>query len=475
MSGNISPRDFVQKWSRSELRERASSHEHFIDLCNLLKHGTPAELDPEGSWFTFEYGATKVSGGQGWADVWKRNFFGWEYKGKHKDLDEAYKQLLQYRESLLNPPLLVVSDMERILIHTNFTNSAKRVYSVKLDDLLTKGGRDLISQVFNDPESLKAPITLEQVTQEAAKEFGKLAEVLRGWGEDPQSTAHFLIRILFCLFAEDIGLLPKNLFTEIVQQSRGLTKDFTEPLRNLFTHMAKGGYFGPTKIAHFDGGLFDDDFVLEMPSDGLDILRGVCTLDWSSIEPAILGTLFERSLDPEKRAQSGAHYTSKEDILLVVEPVLMTSLQQEWGKVETQARQIMKDIQDLNDAENNEKFEEIVNILKNFHKKIGAVTILDPACGSGNFLYVALQQLLELQKEVINLNMELGADRLLPTVSPENLYGIELNTYAYELAQSTVWIGYIQWMFENGFDLPEEPILKPLENILNIDAILAYD
>lgn len=471
MSDKLSAQEFVHKWEKSELKETASYQSHFNDLCRLIDHGTPVDLDPKGDWFTFQPGIKKLGGEQGFADVWKKGYFAWEYKGKHKDLDAAYKQLLQYREALLNPPLLIVSDMEEILIHTNFTNTAKQIYILSFDDILTKEGRELLFKVFNDPVSLKIPITLDQVTEEAATEFAQLADLLRKWGEDPQKTSHFLIRLLFCLFAEDIGLLPRNLFTDLVTQAKGKTIDFTEPLRELFTIMADGGYYGPHKILKFDGQLFDDDFVLEVPSDGLDIIRSVCNLDWSSIEPAILGTLFERSLDPSSRAELGAQYTSKEDIQLIIEPVLMHPLRKEWKIIREESLRI-KQLIDNSDDNNCDLIFKLEELLLGFFKHIGTIKILDPACGSGNFLYVALKQLLDFQKEILNFALEECGIRFLPDASPEQLYGIEKNTYACELVQATVWIGYIQWMFDNGFDLPGEPILQPLTNFSNSDAIL---
>ena len=127
MVPSLSPQEFVAKWRKSELKERAGAQEHFIDLCRLVGHPTPAEGDPTGQTFAFEAGASKSSGGEGWADVWKKGYFAWEYKGKHRDLEAAYRQLLQYHEALEQPPLLVVSDMDQIIIHTKFINTAKQV------------------------------------------------------------------------------------------------------------------------------------------------------------------------------------------------------------------------------------------------------------------------------------------------------------------------------------------------------------
>jgi len=476
MLPTLSPQEFVAKWRKATLKESAAAQEHFIDLCHLVGHPTPAEADPTGQAFTFEAGASKQRGGQGWADVWKKGYFAWEYKGKHKNLDQAYQQLLQYREALLNPPLLVVSDIDQIVVHTNFTNTVKRVVRIGLDDLLRPEGLAQLRAVFLSPETFRVPQTPERVTQEAAREFAHLADLLRKYGEDPQRAAHFLIRLLFCLFAEDTGLLPDGLFTRLIEQTHKRPASFTQQLRQLFQAMASGGWFGADEIAHFDGRLFGDDTVLELDSDGLDILARVSTLDWSSIEPSIFGTLFERSLDPSKRSQLGAHYTSKEDIMLIVEPVLMAPLRRRWAEVREQAVELARRRDEAASGRVREKrHKELTSLLMGFAHEIAQVQILDPGCGSANFLYVALRQLLDLEKEVITLADDLGVGRFFPSVSPAQLHGIEINVYAHELAQATIWIGYIQWLRENGFGVPSEPVLKPIETILQMDAVLAYD
>jgi type II restriction/modification system DNA methylase subunit YeeA len=476
----ITPQQFVAKWRGDTRKERSVSQEHFIDLCRLLGHETPG--DNRDGTLAFEAGVDKQKGGQGWADVWKKGFFAWEYKGPHADLAKAYQQIQQYRESLHNPPLLVVSDIQQIVIHTNFTNTIKRDFTITLDDLLTPAGQQRLRDVFYAPEAFRAPVTTEQVTKQAAQEFSELAKLLRRYGEDPQQIAHFLIRLLFCLFAEDIGLLPNGLFSRMISTTRKRAPLFAEYLRQLFSAMASGGNVLLEDIPHFNGHLFDDATVLELDSDGLAILSKVSALDWSSIEPAILGTLFERSLDPAKRAQLGAHYTSKDDILLIVEPVLMAPLRRRWAAVQAQARELAAQRDAIPDSLDRALQRKRANLtaelnalLAAFDAEITATRVLDPACGSGNFLYVALKQLLDLEKSVITFAGDIGAGAFFPNVSPEQLHGIEINDYAYELAQITVWIGYIQWLRDNGFGQPSEPILKPLDTIWHMDAILAYD
>ena len=213
----------------------------------------------------------------------KKGAFAWEYKKAGEDLDRAYQQLLQYRESLENPPLLVVSDLQTIHVHTNFPNTVKQVYSWTLDDLLDPRRLDELRRVWTDPFAFRAPQTTEQVTEAAAREFARLADGLRRQGAEPPAAAHFLIRLLFCLFAEDVALLPSGLLSRLIARTRSRPEVFTQQLRQLFGAMATGGWFGTDEIAHFSGGLFDDDAVLPLDRDGMDILAGICALDWSSI------------------------------------------------------------------------------------------------------------------------------------------------------------------------------------------------
>ncbi|MDP1714347.1 MAG: N-6 DNA methylase [Anaerolineales bacterium] len=472
----ITPQDFVSKWKRADARERQSVQEHFIDLCALVGHETPMGQDPSGTRFAFEMGAAKTSGGSGWADVAKLGFFGWEYKGKDSDLDKAYEQLLRYRDALQNPPLLIVSDINNIIIRTNYTNLATRTITLTLDDLLTAEGLKTLKTVFFNPEQLKPQVTIESVTQEAAKQFSTLANVLRKFGEEPQEVAHFLIRLLFCLFAEDIGLLPEKLFPRLLEQTRRNSKDFAGVLSQLFRAMNTGGYFGSDKILHFNGGLFDDDHVLQLDSDAMDIIGEIDGLDWAAIKPSIFGTLFERGLDPSKRSQLGAHCTGEDDIILIVEPVLMAPLRREWEKIKDEVRKIKREEEkEVKGKKKTVLQKKIKDTLLAFADKIASIKVLDPACGSANFLYVALRLLLDLQNEVLNFSDEMGAGRPYITVTPAQLYGIETNEYAHELAQMTIQIGYIQWLRDNGYGAPAEPILKQTKNIMKMDAILAYD
>jgi MmeI, helicase spacer domain/MmeI, N-terminal domain len=332
----MTPSQFIKKWKAANLKERSAAQEHFIDLCRLLGEQTPAEADPDGEWYCFERGASKLTGGDGWADVWKRGHFGWEYKGKHKDLKAAYVQLQQYSVALENPPLMVVCDMERFRIHTNWTNTVQNTYELTLDDLHEPDQRQHLKWVFTDPERLKPGKTRQTLTEETAEQFASLAQRLRARGHDPQAVAHFINRLVFCMFAEDIGLLPNTMFSRMLEYAAKRPAEFVDLAQDLFRAMQSGGRVGFEHVEWFNGGLFDTDEVLPLDQQDAALVLKAARLDWSEIDPSIFGTLFERGLDPDKRSQLGAHYTDRDKIMMLVEPVVIRPLQAEWETIKGQ-------------------------------------------------------------------------------------------------------------------------------------------
>eukprot|EP00913_Durusdinium_trenchii_P035257 g32987.t1 len=468
----MTPQEFIAKWKLSTLKERSACQEHFLDLCQVLDQPTPAMADPDGAFYTFERGVTKTTGDHGWADVWFRDRFGWEYKGKHKDLTAAYDQLLQYREDLENPPLLVVCDMDRFEIHTNFTGTVKRVYAFDLDGLDDPENLGVLRKLFTDPQSLKPGQSTEAITQQAAELFGQLADGMRVRGIPAERAAHFLMKLMFCMFAEDIALLPEKLFTRLLSGSKNDPARLTQLLGSLFSAMCTGGPFGVDEILHFNGGLFADADVVELTTAEIKTITLVNEFEWGSVEPSIFGTLFERTLDPAKRSQIGAHYTSREDIETLLVPVVMAPIRREWDAVQQKCEKLNAEAAKAKtDRTKRSKFNHRDKALRAFVERLSEVTILDPACGSGNFLYVALHLLLDLEKEVIAYAARQGIG-LFPHVRPTQLAGIEINQYAQELAQVVIWIGYLQWMRDNGFNPPRNPVLEPIESIRLMDAII---
>ena len=467
---------FIAKWKASELKESSAAQEHFIDLCRLLDEPTPAEDDPSGQRYCFERGARKDTGGRGWADVWKRHCFAWEYKGKHKDLDAAFNQLRQYALALENPPLLIVSDMARFRIYTNWTNSVSAVHEFGLEELADAAVRDRLKWAMSDPERLRPGESRQALTERAATAFAALAQSLRARGHDPQEVAHFVNRLVFCMFAEDVGLLPDEMFTRLLRLARQKPEEFAEMTSELFGQMATGGRVGYEAVAWFNGGLFDSDAALPLERGEIETTLEAAALDWSEIDPSILGTLFERGLDPAKRSQLGAHYTDRDKIMQIIEPVVIRPWLRDWerARAEISLRLERADVAKSGAARTRQRGL-AEGALRGFLDRLRAFTVLDPACGSGNFLYLALHALKDLEHRVQLEAESMSLQRGFPAVGPANVKGIEINPYAAELARVSVWIGEIQWMRRNGFSGARDPILDPLDTIECRDAILNPD
>ena len=472
----MTPHAFIQKWQIATLKERSAAQEHFLNLCALLEEPAPADADPTGTWYSFEKGAKKTGGGEGWADVWKRHCFAWEYKGKHHDLNAALRQLQQYALALENPPLLIVSDLDTIVIHTNFTNTVHQVHTLPLESLADPAQLRLLKWAFSEPERLRPDRTTAAVTAEAAEAFASLAQRLRERGHDPQRVAHFITKLLFCMFAEDIGILPRDLFQRLLTAGLRNPAQFEVMAQGLFAAMMRGGFFGVESIPWFNGGLFNDDEVLPLEAEDLKLAHQAAQLDWSAIEPAIFGTLFERGLDPDKRSQLGAHYTDKGSILRLINPVIRDPLLAEWEQVKQVIQQDLdKAGQAKSSAAHTKARHQAEQALQGFLERLRTFRVLDPACGSGNFLYVALQTLKDLEHRVMLEAEALGLQRGFPAVGPEAVLGVEINPYAAELARVTVWIGEIQWMLTHGYNLNMNPVLRPLDQIECRDALLNPD
>jgi type II restriction/modification system DNA methylase subunit YeeA len=508
----MTPAQFISKWSDSRLRERQGAQEHFIDLCRLLGQPTPAEDDPVGERYCFERGAAKVGGGDGWADVWRKGCFGWEYKGKHKDLNAALRQLQAYALDLQNPPYLVVCDMARIIVHTNWTNTISRQYTFSLDDLHEPANRDILRQVFEGSDRLKPGFSPQELTGKVAARFGELGRRLQERKHDPRAVAHFLNRLVFCMFAEDAKLLPEGLFTRVIRATQARPDHAKAQLQELFAKMRTGGFFGADIIKWFNGGLFDDAEVLPLESGDLKLIADTAAEhDWSQIDPAIFGTLFEQALKATReRPALGAHYTDREKILKIVDPVIVRPLMAQWDAARGRIAAAMDEVGAADAARKavldragdamkldpvkakagegarrkelaalakarDAAYGRAKDALETFLTRLADFRVLDPACGSGNFLYVALHALHDIELRAQIDAERLGLPQQTPRVGLQCLRGIEIEAYAAELARVTLWIGDLQWLRKNGYGIPSEPILSSLDQIENRDALLNPD
>jgi type II restriction/modification system DNA methylase subunit YeeA len=315
-------------------------------------------------------------------------------------------------------------------------------------------------------------------------------------------------KMLFCLFAEHIDILPSGLFTRLLEAASRDPRQFQPMARDLFSAMKSGGRFGVEIIDWFNGGLFDDDDTLDLDKPDIDEVLKMSQLDWGAVEPSIFGTLFERGLDPNKRSQLGAHFTDQQSIMRIVEPVVLAPLRAEWaitktgiagimaeyrkvvdkgGPPKTEVRvkfgQSKKELAGLSErrdrgavtAAANRLLTKAKELCRAFLHRLESFRVLDPACGSGNFLYLSLLGLKDLEQAVIAEAEGIGLERFFPAVGPQSVMGIELNLYSAELARVTIWIGQIQWMLRHGWGLSKDPILKPLDQISCRDALLNLD
>ncbi len=467
---------FVQHWEKVTLNEKAVAQSHFNALCKLLGLKGPVEADPSGTFFRFEKPLTKSGGKQGFADVWYQGRFAVEYKtkGKYATLREAYSQLELYKDDLANPPVLIACDIARYEVHVVFTGYTSRVHTFTNQELENASVRELLRLAFTAPEELRPVEPVATITKAIAGRFAEVAQSLEGRFA-PTEIAHFFMKILFALVAEDVKLLPAELMSKSIRAAILNPAEFPDRARGLFRAMREGGYFGVDRVPCFDGWLFNDDEVLPLNADELTLLADAARHDWTEVEPGIFGTLFERGLDRAKRAQLGAHYTSREDILLIVEPVLLQPLRREWAEIKTGLVALRDQWEQVSSSNARFNLQSVAEgMLFTFADKLSTVRVLDPACGSGNFLYVALTALKDLELDVWDYAGGLGLRQPDLNVSPAQFFGIEKNPFAAELAQVVIWIGYLQWQRVNkrleGW--PKEPILKVLHTIENRDALM---
>ena len=478
----LSARDFIQKWGAAgtaqHLNERAGAQAHFIDLCRLL--GVAEPDDPQR--YCFERGVAKTGSAadsspsrseprtNGFADVWLKNHFAWEYKAPGKSLDGALKQLMMYALPLDNPPLLVVSDRLRIEIHSHFTGTPSERHVITLDDLARPDAQHTLRALWADPDHFKPRRSNRQITEDAARTFAATAERLRAAGAPAGQVSHFLTQCVFCFFAEDVGLLPERLFERLVGVNVSPDR-LRVQLDALLATMRSGGLFGVDDIAWFNGGLFQAVAVPPLALADVAALKAASALNWAAIDPSIFGTLFERGLDPAVRSQLGANYTDPATINRVITPVIARPLLAEWAALLPGMRAALARSKKHGDK----AYRDAQALFAGFLERLKNFRVLDPACGSGNFLYLALKCLKDIEHQA-NLEAEaLGLQRQIDVTGPHNVLGLEINEYAAELARITVWIGELQWRLQRGYGFKLNPVLAPLDHIETRDAVLGAD
>ncbi|MFA8387524.1 MAG: class I SAM-dependent DNA methyltransferase [Pelagibaca sp.] len=374
------------------------------------------------------------------------------------------------------PPFLMIVDVGHVIeLYADFSKQGQGYnqfpdgnrYRIYLDDLRKDDIRELLCTIWTDPYSLDPSLKAAEVTRDIAAHLAELGKSFEGEGHDSETVARFLMRCLFSMFAEDVDLIPRGSFTELLHKLRGHPEHAQPALKGLWETMNTGGFSHVLMqdLKRFNGGLFRDADALPLNDLQLGLLIEAAEADWKQVEPAIFGTLLERALDKRQRHKLGAHYTPRAYVQQLVTPTIIEPLREDWRDVQTAVQRLTED----------GKTDEALKLVRDFHHKLCETTVLDPACGSGNFLYVALEMMKRLEGEVTSLMIELGDTRPLITVDPHQFLGIELNPWAANVAELVLWIGYLQWHYRtHGTAAPSEPVLRDFKNIRNADAVLEW-
>ena len=496
---------FIAKWHGVAASELSTSQSFLIDLCELLgverPHPTPEQDYMFERPLTFQHADGSSSAGR--VDLYRRGAFVLESKklrqGAHtRGFDEAmlraHSQAQNYARALPasegRPPFLVVVDVgHRIELYAEFSRSGgsyvpfpdPRSHRIALHDLRDAAIRSRLRTLWLDPLALDPSRESARVTRAIAERLGALAKSLEACGHPAEAVAQFLMRCLFTMFAEDVRLLPHDSFRDLLIRHAEQPDVAMRMLAQLWRDMDVGGFSAvlANDVLQFNGKLFKQPDTLPLDKPQLALLIEAARADWKHVEPAIFGTLLERALSPGERHKLGAHYTPRAYVERLVLPTVIEPLRGQWSDAQAAA---------LTLAAEGKNDDAVAELLK-FHHRLCSVRVLDPACGSGNFLYVTLEHLKRLEGEVLNALDELGhrqtglalgfdrADALAgETVDPNNLLGIELNPRAAAIAEVVLWIGYLQWHFRTRGDVrPPQPVIRDFRNIENRDAVLAYD
>jgi hypothetical protein len=529
---------FITRWQGVQLTtasELSSSQTFILDLCALLGVPTPLPSLEQDYLFerpvTFQHGDGSTSSGR--IDCYKRAAFVWESKklrntpvaGKRFDIAllaartqaEKYARALPAAEIAQGrPPFLVVADIGHVLeIYADFTRSGAtytpfpdpRHHRIQLADLHDAAIRARLAQIWLDPLALDPSRASARVTREVSEQLAGLAKSLEQSRHRADHVAAFLTRCLFSMFAEDVELLPKGSFAGLLDKHGKEPATLQRMLQALWADMDSGGFSAAlaTQVLKFNGKLFKqpaaDGYSLLLNAEQIKRLAKAANSNWREVEPAIFGTLLERALHVDERHALGAHYTPRAYVERLVLPTVVEPLRQQWQLAQAAALVLASEAAELeanpvemkanNKASNRavteyekavrDKWDAARQEIKNFHHVLCTLRVLDPACGSGNFLYVTLEHLKRLEGEVLNQLTALGESQDSlglggETVTPQQLLGIELNERAAALAELVLWIGYLQWHIRTrGNKAVAEPVVHDFGNIENRDAVLAWD
>jgi ubiquitin len=492
--------DFIARWQHADGTERANYQLFLTELAELLQlpRPQPAASDWRDNAYVFErvVDREKLNGAvtKNWIDLYRRDAFVCEAKRTNKStesrgfdtaIQKAFNQAESYARALPaaegRPPFILIADVGQCIdIYAEFTRSGghytpfpdSRSHRIRLADLRQTEIRERLRAIWLDPIGLDPARRSARVTRQIADKLARLAKSLEADGHGAEQVAAFLMRALFTMFAEDVGLLPERAFTEMLD---GLVTDehnFAAMVTHLWQTMNTGGFHPLLKhnVLRFNGGLFADATAIPLKRDQIGLLGEAAQADWRHVEPAIFGTLLERALDARERHKLGAHYTPRAYVERLVLPTVIEPLRAEWQNVQAAAVKF----------EREGLHRKAIDEIKAFQQRLCQIRVLDPACGSGNFLYVTLEHMKRLEGEVLNLLHELGESQGLldlagVTVDPHQFLGLEINPRAARIAEMVLWIGYLQWHFRTqGHVQPPQPVLKDFHNIEHRDALITY-
>ncbi len=476
----------AEKWAAVAPAERVTSQPFLIDFCNALG------VDPPGAGrgdYSFEYPVQTTNRKTGvttsnWIDLYRKDHFILESKHVAGDrtaervLGAAYGQAKGYAADTPHapPPFLLVLNVGRtLLVWDRWGGNYGGVNAARRIDLTRLWERDeeieLLRAVWENPASLDPSVRGRQVTREVAEKLAKLSASLEARGFEPERVAKFLIRCVFTMFAEDVELLQAKPFQEIIEDYRNDPAEFRVAMEDLWQKMDRGERFGAKKLLRFNGHFFHEAEALELTPADLAVLADAVRADWKQVEPTIFGTLLTRALDPVERHRLGAEYTPREYVERVVRQTVDVPIRERWAPVQAEVLQ-------LRETGRKKDRDAALGRLREFHKWMRGLRFLDPACGSGNFLYVTLNMVKRVELEVLRAieeitgNPELGIEE----VGPWQFHGIEVKPWAREIAELTLWIGYHQfWMEHHKGVNPPEPVLQDTGTLELRDAVLAWD
>jgi hypothetical protein len=495
--------DLADSWAGSSINERGSFQTWLIRFCEALEVEPP---DPPTDDYRFEL-PIRMMDREGrespnFIDCWKKGHFALEAKASAAGaagLDEpllrkAYGQVRNYVAHVSGdpPPYLMVLDVARTLIVWDRWSGAYGDFAAGRRialPLLHERPEDiaLLRDIFVDPTVRDPRGKAQLVSKEIAAGLAELAAELESRGLDTERVARFLMRCVFSCFAEDVGLLPENLFRRTLETARdsGNRERLTLALTALWNTMDTGGMFGAEMLHRFNGHFFKTVEALPLEARDVDLLIDAAKHDWSRVEPSIFGTLLVRALDPEERHRLGAEYTPRAYIERLVEPTVVEPIRERWTAVQAAVLQL-EESEKLNLpkklAKSFTKEKQHAGSIKQllaFHDWLRALSFLDPACGSGNFLYVTMAAVKRVEIEVLNEIARLSGGQgglVLEEVHPRQFHGIEVKPWAREIAELTLWIGYHQfWRESHGGRTPPDPILEDTGTIECRDAVLSWD